>query len=60
MQKETNMAVARRMTYTKLAYKLYDVTWKPSIARHAEKQQNLLLLLIDFIARFEISTECVF
>ena len=30
------------------------------ITRYGEKQQNLLLLLIYFIARFEISTECVF
>ena len=28
--------------------------------RYGEKQQNLLLLLIYFIERFEISADCVF
>ena len=35
-----------------LASFLYGAVWW--------KQQNLLFLLIYFIARFEISTECVF
>ena len=35
-----------------MVYILYGAVWR--------KQQNLLLLLIYFIARFEISSECVF
>ena len=45
-------------TYTRT---ICPAAWFPfCIAWHAEKQQNMLLLLIDFIARFKISTECVF
>ena len=36
-------------------------SWFPfCMVRYGEKQQNTVLLLIYFIGRFEISTECVF
>ena len=40
---------------------IFPHLWFPfCMARYGEKQQNMLVLLIYFIAKFEISTECVF
>ena len=45
-------------TYTRT---IFPAPWFPfCMAPYREKQQNMQLLLIYFIARFEISTECVF